>query len=319
MTASTSVIGIDVGGTKIAAGLLELPEGRWTRFRTCPTRRDRGGREVLNDVLKISEDLARETLTASGRPVAAIGIGLCELVGRTGEILSAHSLDWRSLPVREELGRIAPAILEADVRAAARAEALFGAGRRFGSFLHVTIGTGISCCLVMEGRPHMGSRGLTGTMASSPLGPLLGNPDSGPSMTLEDLSAGPALVARFQKAGGVAERGEEVLQAAAGGNPTALQILDSAAAALGAHIGLLVNVLDPEAVVIGGGLGLSTGHYWDGLTTAIRNQVWSEIHRGLPILQATTGIDAGWLGAAVAATERFDLLSPPSHSLKTRL
>ena len=316
MKASTSVIGIDVGGTKIAAGLLELPEGRWTRFRTCPTRRDRGGRGILEDVLQISEDLARETLTASGRPVAAIGIGLCELVGRTGEILSAHSLDWRSLPVLEELGRIAPAVLEADVRAAARAEALFGAGRGLGSFLHVTIGTGISCSLVLEGRPHLGSRGLTGTMASSPLGPLLGIPDSGPSMTLEDLSSGPALVARFRKAGGVAERGEEVLQAAAGGHSTALQILDSAATALGAHIGLLVNVLDPEAVVIGGGLGLSTGHHWDALTAAIRDQIWSEIHRGLPILRATTGIDAGWLGAAVAAMERFDL-SPPSAHLPT--
>ncbi len=312
MKASTSVIGIDVGGTKIAAGALELPEGRWTRFRTCPTRRDRGGSGILDEVLQISEDLYREIPSASGRPVAAIGIGLCELVGRTGEILSSHAVDWRTLPVLEELGRIAPAVLEADVRAAARAEALLGAGRGLGSFLHVTIGTGISCCLVLEGRPYLGSSGLTGTMASSPLGPLLGIPDSGSSMTLEDLSSGPALVARFRKAGGVAERGEEVLQAAAGGDPTALRILDSAAAALGAHIGLLVNVLDPEAVVIGGGLGLSTGHHWDALTAAIRHQIWSEIHRGLPILRATTGIDAGWLGAAVAAMERFDLppLSP---------
>lgn len=310
MKASTSVIGIDVGGTKIAAGALELPEGRWTRFHTCPTRRDRGGRGILEEVLQIAEDLAREIHSASGRPVTAIGIGLCELVGRTGEILSAHSLDWRSLPVLEELGRIAPAVLEADVRAAARAESLLGAGRGLGSLLHVTIGTGISCCLVLEGKPYLGSRGLTGTMASSPLGPLLGIPDSGPSMTLEDLSSGPALVARFRKAGGVAERGEEVLRAAVGGDPTALQVLDSAAAALGAHIGLLVNVLDPDAVILGGGLGLSTGHYREGLTAAIRNQIWSGAQRGLPILPASTGIDAGWLGAAIAAMERFDLSYP---------
>lgn len=317
MKASTSVIGIDVGGTKIAAGSLELPEGRWTRFRTCPTRRERGGRGILEDVLQISEDLARETTSTTGRPVAAIGIGLCELIGRTGGILSGHSVDWRGLPVLEPLGRIAPAVLEADVRAAARAEALFGAGRGLDSFLHVTIGTGISCCLMLEGQPHLGSGGLTGTMASSPLGPLLGIPDSGPAMTLEDLASGPALVARFRKAGGTADRGEEVLQAAADGHPIALQILDSAAVALGAHIGLMVNVLDPGAVVIGGGLGLSTGRYREGVTSAIRNQIWSGDQRGLPILPATTGIDAGWLGAAVAAVERFDLSLPSPHPSAT--
>ena len=311
MTAS-SVIGVDVGGTKIAAGTLQLPEGRWVPFKTYPTLRERGGRWVLNEVLQICRDLAGQITSIPGRPVAAIGIGLCELVGRTGGILSAHSLDWRALPVLEELGQIAPAILEADVRAAARAEALFGVGRGLGSFLHITIGTGISCCLMLDGRPHMGSQGLTGTLASSPLGPLLGIP-SAANMTLEDLASGPALVARFRKAGGFAERGEEVVRAAADGNPTALQIIDSASAALGAHIGLLVNVLDPDAVVIGGGLGLSEGPYRERLLVAIRNQVWSEGHRGLPIVQARTGVDAGWLGAAAAAMERFDLPRPSLH------
>jgi glucokinase len=309
MISPCSVIGIDVGGTKIAVGTLELPTGRWTPFRTAPTRRDRGPQVVFEDVLQMTRDLASSSALA-GLPVAAIGVGLCELVGRSGTPLSDHSIDWKNLPVLEELAQIAPSLFEADVRAAARAESQFGAGVGLDSFLYVTVGTGISCCLMMEGRPHLGTHGVTGTMASSPLGPLLGIPDGGPAMTLEDLASGPALVARFRKAGGVADRGEEVLRAALEGHPIATEIVCTGATALGAHIGLLVNVLDPAAVVVGGGLGSSTGPYWDALTIAARSQIWSDTHRPLPLLQAKTGVDAGWLGAAIAALDRFELPRP---------
>lgn len=303
------VIGIDVGGTKIAAGTLELPSGRWMRRHTRPTLPGRGAQAVLDDVMHVSEDSARDCVTA-GYPVKAIGVALCELIDRTGRPGSGHSVDWRGLPVLEGLGRIAPSVFEADVRAAALAEALFGAGVGRDSFLYVTVGTGISCCLMLGGLPHRGAHGLTGTMASSPLGPLLGIPDGGPAMTLEDLASGPALVARFQKAGGMANRGEDVLQAAAEGHPVADTIIRTGASALGAHIGLLVNVLDPEAVVLGGGLGSSAGPYWETVVSAVRGQIWSDTHRQLPLLQAKTGIDAGWLGAAIAALDRFDLPRP---------
>lgn len=303
------VIGIDVGGTKIAAGTLELPSGRWTRRHTGPTRPDRGALAVFEDVLRIAEDLVRDNAIA-GHPVKAIGVGLCELIDQTGQPVSGHSVDWRGLPVLEGLGRVAPSVFEADVRAAALAEALLGAGTSRKSFLYVTVGTGISCCLMLGGRPHLGAHGLTGTMASSPLGPLLGIPDGGSAMTLEDLASGPALVARFQKAGGMANRGQDVLRAAAEGHPVAAEILRTGATALGAHIGLLVNILDPEAVVLGGGLGSSAGPYWENAVSALRRQIWSANHRQLPVLRATTGVDAGWLGAAVAALDRFNLPRP---------
>lgn len=309
MMSPCSVIGVDVGGTKIAVGTLGLPTGRWTPFRTAPTRRDRGPRVILEDVLQMTRELAWSSAHA-GRPVAAIGVGLCELVGRSGTPLSGHSIDWQGHPVLEELAQIAPALFEADVRAAARAEALFGAGSGLDSFLYVTVGTGISCCLMVGGRPHLGTHGVTGTLASSPLGPLLGIPDGGPGMTLEDLASGPALGARFRKAGGAADGGEEVLQAALDGHPIATEIIRTGATALGAHIGLLVNVLDPAAVIVGGGLGSSTGPYWEALTVAARGQIWSDTHRPLPLLQAGTGVDAGWLGAAIAALDRFDLPRP---------
>ena len=68
---------------------------------------------------------------------------------------------------------------------------------------------------------------------------------------------------------------------------------------------MLVNTLDPEAVVIGGGLGLSEGPYWEHFIAATRRHIWSDLHRGMPILRAALGTDAGWMGAALRAASTF--------------
>ena len=99
----------------------------------------------------------------------AIGVGICELVDCEGRIASANCIQWQDEPVQEKLSSIAPTVIEADVRAAALAESMFGAGKAFHNFLYVTVGTGISCCLMLDGTPYLGVRGASGTMASSPL------------------------------------------------------------------------------------------------------------------------------------------------------
>lgn len=297
-------LGIDVGGTKIAAGLITFPAGLVRFRRVIPTQPRRGGDAVLADVERLVDELAAEA-RADQLTIGAIGLGVCELVDLNGAVVSNSTLNWQGLPVRERLSRIAPAYLEADVRAAALGEALHGAGRPFRQFLYVTIGTGISSCLVLDGRPFTGSRGATGTMASSPL-PSPDGMSGSRQPTLEELASGPALVARFNAAGGKVASGEEVLTAAASGEPDAVAIVRSAAQVLGASIGGLVNVLDPAAIVIGGGLGLSRGLFRDTLEIYTRQHIWSELHRDLPILPAALGLDAGIVGAAATAWQRLN-------------
>jgi glucokinase len=294
-------IGIDVGGTKIAAGVVALPEGRVMVRRAIPTLPARGGEAVLAEVLDLARALTGEA-RSRGVEVRGLGLGLCELVDPAGRIASASAIHWQDLPVRERLSAVAPAVIEADVRAAALAEALFGAGKLFRVFLYITVGTGISCALVVDGRPFLGAHGATGTMASSPLIPGCESCRAGARPTLEEIASGPGLVARH------AERGArpfpsavELLDAAESGDAEARAIVERGGEALGATVGLLVNVLDPEAVVIGGGLGLREGIYRDGLVRAARAQIWSEETRQLPILSAATGRDAGVIGAAAAA------------------
>jgi predicted NBD/HSP70 family sugar kinase len=294
-------VGVDVGGTKIAAGVVSFPRGRVESIRVVPTRAERGGDAVLADVLGLVKELAHSAGSSAGA-AGAIGVGLCELVDRSGAVVSANCIDWTRAQVVERLSRVAPATLEADVRAAALAEALFGSGRGLHSFLYTTIGTGISCSLVLDGKPYLGSRGLTGTLASAPI-PCAGRaPLSTAPSTLEELASGPGLVARWNRASrGRAAHAEELLAAAAAGDSLAVETVETGAEALGAALGMLVGTLDPEAVIVGGGLGLSGGLFGVRLEDSTRRHIWSPLQRGLPILRAATGTHAGVIGAAAAA------------------
>src|SRR5205823_9310547 len=128
--------------------------------------------------------------------------------------------------------------------------------------------------LVLDGVPYLGARGATGTMASSPIAVPCERCAHMQSRSLEQLAAGPGLVDRFRATGGDAATARDVLALANAGNAPAIHIVQSATEALGSQLGLLVNTLDPEAVLIGGGLGLSEGLYWEHLPAATRRHIW---------------------------------------------
>jgi glucokinase len=295
-------IGIDVGGTKCAAGLVSLDDGRVVERGLRPTRPERSGEAVLADAIELVQSLRAEAKRIGVAPTC-IGIGLCELVGIDGEILSEATVRWMGISVAERIEDEThlPVIFDADVRAAARAEAHFGAGRELCCFLYVTVGTGISSCLVLSKTPFAGARGLTGTFASG--GGLMADPNGQllPGLPLEQFAAGPALAARMAAAiEGFSGAAPEVLALAEAGDAFARPIVETAGKALGASIAQLVNVLDPEAVIIGGGLGLAAGIYRRSVEEALQEYVWSELHRNIPLLSASLGNDAGIVGAALA-------------------
>jgi len=201
------------------------------------------------------------------------------------------------------LSEIAPAQVESDVRAAALAEAIFGAGRGHRLFVYVTVGTGISCCLVQDGHPFKGAKGNALTMASSPLSTVCTHCGAKLRPVLEEFASGPAIAKRFAQATKAQnrespERCEGVFRAAANGDTDATEILTSAGEALGVSVAFLVNVLDPEMVVVGGGLGMAGGLYWEAFQRSCREHIFSDDSRGLPIVSAKLGTDAGLVGAA---------------------
>jgi glucokinase len=255
-----AAIGIDVGGTKIAVGSV-FGDGRLEHRTELAT-----AGATLRDVAAAAGRIADQT------DVAGVGVGICELVDNEGLVRSAATVPWTTAELRAALGELGPVTVEADVRAASVAEARFGAGRPFSTFVYLTIGTGISHCLVQDGEPYRGAHGyaqLSGSAEISFRCPHCGEPVR---LSTEDVASGAALA----RAGAVDEE---------------------AIASLGSLLALLVNVLDPEAVIVGGGLGTARGAYWSGLVRATREHVWAADVRELPIVQAGLGPDSGVIGA----------------------
>jgi glucokinase len=257
-------VGVDVGATKIAAARVDVDRGAILAARRIPTAAQRGPDAVLADCRALVAEL--------GDGVATAGIAVCELVDPSGRVCSAETVDWREV----DLGSFDR--VESDVRAAALAEARFGAGRDEPDFLYVSVGSGISHCLMTGGEPRLGVRGSAiGTGA-----PLV-----------ERWSGGLALARRTGHASA-----EEALA-----DPAAADAVEDAARRLGRALAALVNALDPGAVIIGGGLGLHDG-YRARVEAALRADVYDPRARDLPVLPAALGADAPVIGAALAAAAR---------------
>jgi glucokinase len=263
----TLALGLDVGGTKICGAVVDLASGRVERSARVATRPAEGGETVLRRAVALAEDLA------AGQP-ATVGIGICELVDRDGALASGLTIDWRDLDVAAAFAGVGRATLESDVRAAALAEARFGAGRGAGHCLYVTVGTGISYCLLVAGVPYLGANGEAIVLGAPPV---------------ETVASGKAIAARA----GVASAED------AFSDPACAELIASAAAALGSAVAALVNALDPGLVVFGGGLGLRDD-YREAAIAAARPQLDRDPSRVPPFVPARTGACAGAVGAALA-------------------
>jgi glucokinase len=260
-------VGLDVGATKLAAARVDVERGAVLAARRVPTAPARGAAAVLDDCRSLARELA------GGETVVAVGVSVCELVDPAGRVRSAETVDWRGVDVAGAFD--VPARVESDVRAAALAEARFGAGRERADFLFLNVGSGISHCLMVDGAPRVGVRGSAiGTGA-----PLV-----------EQWSGGLALARRAGRASA-----EEALA-----DPACAGVVDDAARRLGVVLATLVNALDPGAIVVGGGLGLHDG-YRERVVAALRPAVYDPAARDLPVLPAGLGADAPLIGAALAA------------------
>jgi len=291
-------LGIDVGGTKVSGGIVDLTTGAIIARRQVPTDFERGGAAILADALAMAWALKEDALRL-GVPVDHLGIGVAELVDPAGRVFSDHRIRWSSFDVAATFDEVLPTVVSADVRAAALAEAQFGAGRGLTDFYFVTIGTGVAGVLVLDGVPYAGSRGAALVIANSMERhrcPSCGHVARG---MVEDAASGPGLAAAYG-----AETAEDVLAAARSGDARALHAIDHATGELGRVLALLADSLDPQVMVIGGGLGCAPGPYFDALSRAVRTGLWDGVENPLTLTQAKLGPDAGLIGAACATLQQ---------------
>ena len=305
------VVGVDIGGTKVLAGVVDA-EGRVssTALRTTPGRRG---------VTRQAEDAMVEAVleAAAGRRLAGVGIAAAGFVDPAGErVMFAPHLPWQGEPLRdlleERLG--CPVLLDNDANCAARAEAHHGAARGAGSVLVITMGTGIGGAFLLDGAVLRGANGMAGEFGHMQVVPGGRACECGKSGCWEQYSSGNALVrdARTLMAeqpsvlaevsGGRPERvtGPMVSAAAEQGDLVARQAFASVGDWLGIGTANLVAALDPELVVVGGGVSAAGDRLLDPARDALRRTLVGAAHRRVPeIVAATLGPRAGMIGAAL--------------------
>lgn len=289
-----TAIGIDIGGTKIAAGLVDLAAGRLIIQAEMPTPRGESAETMLAAIAGVAERMQEAARSADIVPLG-IGIGLPELVRLDGVPASDWVTPWRKRDLTQDLARFHPVMVDSDVRLATLAELHYGHGLRLPSFVFVSIGTGLSCAVCADGVIWRGAHGFAIHFASGDL--VSYDAAGGEKMVfnLESFASGLGMSRVYQLRTGREATARDMVEGRAG--PEGAALLDEATTALASYIGQIINMIDPHGVVIGGGLGTAPG-FFERLKAKVPDFIWAEDCRDLPILPSALNATAGIIGAA---------------------
>lgn len=298
------VAGVDVGGTKIAAGAVGA-DGTLLRRHTVATPAADGPAAVL--------DAVATAVRALGVPIVAAGVGSAGVIDAgSGMVLSATGAlpGWAGTDLRGELGaRLGvPVAVDNDVHAHAVGETWRGAAAGLHTVLLVAVGTGVGGSLVLGGRVHHGAHAVAGHVGHTPVPEAAGVPCAcGGSGHAEALGSGPAMLADYRRRSGRDDAAHlaQVVRRAERGDGLAGEVLARGATAVGQAIGGLVNVLDPELVLLGGGVSGSGELWWEPMRAAVAAEVLPPL-RGVPLRAGALGADAAVIGAARLAWQASD-------------
>ena len=249
---------------------------------------------------------------------AVTGIGLCApgpLDPRTGVVLNPPNVPcWRGFPLAAETQRAfgVPAKVDNDANAAGLAEVLWGAGRGYSNVFYATLGTGVGAGIILDGKIHHGRTGSAaegGHVTIDYRGPRCA---CGKYGCIEALAAGPAIAlrARAKLAGGGASRilelaggleqirAEHVGQAFREGDAAARQVLEETAFLLTVWLGNIVDLLEPECMVVGGGVAEMMCPFFAEISNNLPRWAINQRAAEIPLVMARYGADAGIAGAA---------------------
>ncbi len=313
-----SAMGVDIGGTKIAAGIVDASGSIVQQIRTpmaAHGEASAGLAAVVAAIKKLGEKLG----AGSSLPDGVSGIGLCSpgpVDPRTGVVINPPNLPcWRNYPLVAEVGRGfgVPVRLDNDGNAAALAEARWGAGRGYRNVFYATIGTGIGTGIVFDGHIYHGRTGAAaegGHVSIDYRGPRCG---CGKPGCIEVLACGPAIARRARAkisagqrsglldlAGGNAEAitPEMVGQASAAGDSVARETLLETVDLLALWLGNMVDLLEPDVMVMGGGVAAMLEPLFDEIRERLPRYCINSRCQEIPLVMARYGADAGIAGGA---------------------
>lgn len=289
-----SAIGVDIGGSKIVAAVVRDGEVLARVDRMTPERST-----APDVVLGVIAEAVRELMV--DHPVAAVGVGAAGFVDATRRrVMFAPHLSWRDEPLADRLEEAlgVPVLLDNDANTTLWGEQRFGAAAGARNAVMVTLGTGIGGALLVDGVVHRGHGGMAGEFGHMQVVPD-GRPcECGRTGCWEQYSSGKALM-RFSAEAGRPQSGPQITEAARGGDTVALGAFEYVGRWLGVGLANVIAALDPEVVVVGGGVSTAGELLLAPARVALAERLVAAQHRQVPALvPAGLGALAGVVGAA---------------------
>ena len=290
MQASTPIaLGIDIGGTKISAGLVDRNGNLVGTVCTIPTHAREEGEKIIDRLTRLVSKLTRQ---ADGQGLTGIGVGCTgPLDIDRGVILECNNLPTlHHYPLKKQMEKAfgLPVRMNNDANALILGEALWGAGKKANRILGVTLGTGIGAALVEDKKIVRGANGCAGEIWISPYREGI----------IEDYVSGTALSRLYRELTQTEKSGVEIAALARQGDEHALHAWGTFTQALAYALAWCVNLTDPDAVVIGGSVVQSADLYWTPLEEQLKRHVCPEVANRLRLRKASLGTHAGLIGAA---------------------
>ena len=300
-------IGIDLGGSKIALGLV-APDDRILARRRMDTAAEAGLTSVI-------ERIAREVKLLNAHlpdqeSLAAIGVGAPGPVDHIrGELLTLVNLPGISnTPFRSALSQrlSLPVALDHDAKVAALGEFHFGAGRERHSMIYIVIGTGVGAAIIYQGALIYGESNSAGESGHMTIDPK-GHPcHCGSRGCLEAYASGPALSRHYAAATGEVIEGDEIAQRAKAGDQAAQRVFDEAGRALGIAVASLAMTLNIETFVIGGSVAQAGELLLRPARQTVPAYSFQAVSQNIKLMASALGEDAAILGAAYMARQLLD-------------
>lgn len=311
-------IGIDIGGTKVLSALADK-EGNILNKAQTPTEADKGEEVIISNIME-SINRVIKTSRIDKKEVSRIGVGSPgPLDLKNGVIIENSNLSWTNVPIVEILEKKTglPVILENDANAAALGENHFGAGKSADNIVYITISTGIGGGIIIDRKIFHGGKGNAGEVGHMTL-----IPDSnyqcgcGNYGCFEAVASGTAIARRGREvlnsnkdsliseySDGDLEAVDAPLIAAAAreGDQEAIRIYNLTGQLLGVGIANVVNLFDPEIIVLGGGVMHSQDLFMDELKKSLDERALKANLKNLQLKEAKLGKDTGVMGAIAVA------------------
>ena len=310
-------IGIDVGGTNVKIALVD-DNGKIIYSNSVPTYAKMGYEYTVNNIKQAIKDLMKETNTTPS-DIEGIGFDFPGQVDcKTGVVKLAPNIPgWVNVPIAQMIEDEfhIPTRIDNDVRCAALGELKFGAGRGCENFICITVGTGIGSGIVINGKVVRGATNAAGELGHIKLqmngGPICGCGGTG---CLEAFASGPAIVAMAQEyiKGGKSTKFREmaaveggeitpymVAKAAEEGDPVAKRIFEIVGEYIGIGLTSVINLLNPERVIIGGGVAESGELLLGPIRKTIKERAMVVAGNAVEIVPAQLGNSAGVIGASM--------------------